>query len=824
MHLGRPRRHRRRDERLLRARHALPLALRAPGRGHGSVAPLLRPVEHFKAAFYLRNGTANGLPRDAVSIARERFVGTGLQERLALRNECPEPLELRVALEAESDFADIISVKHHDFSLGDPEHALPLPPPAPATLRRGAPPAVHRRSPRRPGHDARLLEARRLDGNAMTFELTLEPHERWELSVDVRPWLDEELDIFEHLDEERESAGDVAAAWTLRVPRVRGGWENLRRSFDRSIGDLAALRMRTGEYRRPLFAAGMPWFMTVFGRDTEITSLQTLLLGPEIAHRRARGADRAAGARGGSDDRRRARARSSTRCARGGCAETWFPRYYGSIDSTPLYLVLLAETWRWTDDASFAQRCASRRCSLSSGSTATATATATASSSTAGRSTAASRISRGRTPATRSASRTDRSPRRRSRPSRCRATSTTRSAGSPSSPARCGASRHLPSGSSARRTPCAPLRRGVLGRRARRLLRARARREEAASRLAQLEHGHLLWSGIVAAGARRAVVDQLHREELWTGWGIRTMASDAAAFNPISYHNGTVWPHDTALAAWGLARHGYSPRRDGSPARSSRRPPTSTGRSPRSSRVRARRDAVPDRIPDRSATAGLGSRHADPPRPLSSGSSPIASASGSSRRSRRRAPELARGVTHRGSSGIWSDVDRRGRGRPCHDCRGCVDADRASSVPSGSRFRRRRTVGRSGSSRSWPTDSSTRVTKSPSSPRATPSPALASSPSSTPPPAMDRPHVLGDAARRSRVPQRPHEFDVLHDHTGMLGLPRSAGSSTRRSCPPCTGPSTEQPGRMYEQVLRLAPTAKLISISMNQRRPKRTSP
>jgi glycogen debranching enzyme len=53
------------------------------------------------------------------------------------------------------------------------------------------------------------------------------------------------------------------------------------------------------------------------------------------------------------------------------------------------------------------------------------------------------------------------------------------------------------------------------------------------------------------------VVDQLLSEELWTGWGIRTMASDAAAFNPISYHNGTVWPHDSALAAWGLARHGY---------------------------------------------------------------------------------------------------------------------------------------------------------------------------------------------------------------------------------------------------------------------------
>jgi glycogen debranching enzyme len=70
--------------------------------------------------------------------------------------------------------------------------------------------------------------------------------------------------------------------------------------------------------------------------------------------------------------------------------------------------------------------------------------------------------------------------------------------------------------------------------------------------------GHLLWSGIVPPERVPQVVDQLLSEELWTGWGIRTMASDAAAYNPISYHNGTIWPHDTALAAWGLARHGYT--------------------------------------------------------------------------------------------------------------------------------------------------------------------------------------------------------------------------------------------------------------------------
>ena len=73
-------------------------------------------VEHFAAAFYLRNPAVNGIPHDALSIARERFVGTGMQERIAVRNETMNPIEFELSLELAADFADIISVKAHDFS------------------------------------------------------------------------------------------------------------------------------------------------------------------------------------------------------------------------------------------------------------------------------------------------------------------------------------------------------------------------------------------------------------------------------------------------------------------------------------------------------------------------------------------------------------------------------------------------------------------------------------------------------------------------------------------------------------------------------------
>jgi glycogen debranching enzyme len=68
--------------------------------------------------------------------------------------------------------------------------------------------------------------------------------------------------------------------------------------------------------------------------------------------------------------------------------------------------------------------------------------------------------------------------------------------------------------------------------------------------------GHLLWSGIVPPERVDAVVDALMGPELWSGWGVRTMSAADAGYNPLSYHNGTVWPHDNSLIAWGLVRYG----------------------------------------------------------------------------------------------------------------------------------------------------------------------------------------------------------------------------------------------------------------------------
>ena len=516
-------------------------------------------VEHFAAAFFLRNASLNGLPQDALSISRERFVGTGMQERIAIRNESMHPLDFDVSLELAADFADIISVKLHDFALGDPQNAPDLPPAAPSTYDESSgqilivDPAGDLRTRIVLSQQGRIHE-----GGAM-FDVSLDPHERWDLTLDVVPSLDTETDaeLAGHLSDERETLGDVVAAWTLRVPRIRGGWESLRRAFDRSIADLAALRMRTGEFRRPLFAAGMPWFMTVFGRDTAITSLQSLLLGPEpaigaldaLAELQATSVDPEIDAEPG---------KIVHEVRHGRAAEFWFPRYYGSIDSTPLFLVLLAETWRWTDDAVLVRRL------RESAMLALEWIDRYGDLDGDGFVEYARRADGGLT----NQSWKDSGDSQRFHDGRF--------ADAPIAPVEVQGyvyDAKLGLAEIARDVWREPELAERLEREAAELrtafdkafwveerggffaLALDGEKQQVDARCSNM--GHLLWSGIILPERVSRVVDQLLSESLWSGWGIRTMASDEAAYNPISYHNGTVWPHDTSLTAWGLARHGY---------------------------------------------------------------------------------------------------------------------------------------------------------------------------------------------------------------------------------------------------------------------------
>ena len=69
---------------------------------------------------------------------------------------------------------------------------------------------------------------------------------------------------------------------------------------------------------------------------------------------------------------------------------------------------------------------------------------------------------------------------------------------------------------------------------------------------------HCLFTGLASPERARAVAASLVSDTLFSGWGVRTVAAGAARYNPMSYHNGSVWPHDNAIAAAGLARYGFT--------------------------------------------------------------------------------------------------------------------------------------------------------------------------------------------------------------------------------------------------------------------------
>ena len=282
-------------------------------------------------------------------------------------------------------------------------------------------------------------------------------------------------------------------AHRLAAARPAAGGDAGMRSSMRSRGRSPILRRcacaggNHGITRLP--AAGMPWFMTVFGRDTLITSYQTLLFGPELA----RGALEVLAELQATEDDPSIDAEPGKivhEVRHGKAAKVWFPRYYGTVDATPLYLVLLSEVWRWTRDTALVARLREPALRALEWIDEHGDSTATASSSTERRterglenqswkdSGDSQRFADGRL--------ADAADRARAR---CRGTSTTRSCGRPSSPARSGTIRSWPSGSRPRPPSCSSAstrRSGSTS--AAGTTRSRSTPTKRAGRLALLEH------------------------------------------------------------------------------------------------------------------------------------------------------------------------------------------------------------------------------------------------------------------------------------------------------------------------------------------------
>jgi len=522
-----------------------------------------RGVEYFSAAFFLRNPLAGDLRPDELAIARERFIGDGMQDHLLVQNLGRRRVEFDLALELGADFADIFAVKAYDFSLGDPEHAPPLPELVPAAYEEEANQFVLEADAGFDGLTQVVFSERgEVADSTVRFRIGLEPRETWRLRADVLPAADglstNPQRAERKFGDERVRVRDSLQAWQLRVPQLRSSWEQLMRTFQRSVADLASLRMHEDPLLGQLPAAGMPWFMTVFGRDTIITSLQTLLFGPELARNALVVLAQLQSETEDPDtDAEPGKIVHEVRHGKG--AEAWFPRYYGTVDATPLYLVLMAEVWRWTDDLPLLREL--RGPALA----------ALAWIDEHGDLDGDGFVEYHR--------RSDRGLENQSWKDSgdSQLFADGRQAAPPIAP--CEVQGYV----YAAKLGLAEIAREIWRERelADRLEREAAELRERFDRAFWCEEGgyyalaldgekspvdalssnigHLLWSGIVPPERVDAVVDRLMSDELWSGWGVRTMSTRDAGYNPLSYHNGSVWPHDNSLIAAGLARYGRWP-------------------------------------------------------------------------------------------------------------------------------------------------------------------------------------------------------------------------------------------------------------------------
>jgi len=399
----------------------------------------------------------------------------------------------------------------------------------------------------------------RREGASITFDIALEAHESCRISLDyvVREYrpAKERKRVPRGSDSESSLERSVEE-WMAGFSRVRSTSLWLERAVDRGLRDLRTLRTSLDQDR--FFAAGVPWFATLFGRDSLVCSLQTLAYRPEIAAQTLRLLARYQGTRDDPwKDEEPGKILHELRV--GELARTGvipYNPYYGTVDATPLFLVLVGEYVDWTGDLSLV---AELRQSIEA-----ALQWVEKLGDHDGDGYIDYQAEEGH---------------------RLINQGWKDSGGA------------IVDGNGRRAVPpvalcevqgfayMARMEMAKLLERlgeAERAFALRSDAEELKRRFNDdywleekgffamaLERGgrpvdaissnpgQALWSGVVAEDRVKAVVRRLMQDDLFSGWGIRTLGSRENAYNPIGYHLGTVWPHDNSIIAAGFVKHGY---------------------------------------------------------------------------------------------------------------------------------------------------------------------------------------------------------------------------------------------------------------------------
>jgi glycogen debranching enzyme len=523
-------------------------------------------TKSFSASFFLVPGTGSEYTDATMSVIRRRVVGDGFYEELIVLNHSTETIRPEISIAVAADFADLFEVK--DATIEKPGRSFSRIEDGVLVLgyERGG---YIRETWIRPHDDAAELRE-----ESVVLRPTIEPHGKWSTWIEVVTAVDGTPTGHEHTrykpgEEPRPHAPSLARPGlhpTLRelirlAPVLETDWEPLKLTYGRSFVDLAALRFFPDEGSEAgVPAAGLPWFQTLFGRDSLITSYQSLHVDPALA---ATTLDVLASMQGTRrDDFRDEEPGKILHELRFGELTAFEERphspYYGSADGTMLFVILLDEYERFTGDVDRVRRLEPN-----------------ARAALAWIDEDGDRDGDGYVEYERRNTETGLE-------NQCWKDSWNSIMDADGRLAKLPrATCELQGYAYDARLRAARLARDVWDDEAlaKQLERQAADLKRAFNEDFWLDDrgyyalaldgdkkpvdaltsniGHLLWSGIVEDERAEQVVAHLLGPRLFSGWGVRTMAEGDGGFNPIGYHQGTVWPHDNSLIAAGLRRYGY---------------------------------------------------------------------------------------------------------------------------------------------------------------------------------------------------------------------------------------------------------------------------
>ncbi len=524
--------------------------------------PLSVASESPSAAIFAARGRApEGKADSTLLILRNRYVGAGMREDLTLRNYSMETISTAVAIDVECDFADLFAVKDGRAVRGrHPSLAHRLVDRTSRTL-------TFQRS--RPGIGAEVsvtFSQTPSDygdgGGSITWQVEVPPGGEWStcLQVSLTVGNDQIPPLYRCGDRISHSPPTAQLKkWRQEAPVVTSDFFPLQTAVAKAVDDIGSLRIFDPDYpEQAVVAAGAPWFMTLFGRDSIISAWMSLTIDPDLALGVLDALSRLQGNREDpKTEEQPGRILHEVRFDRSlspSLADSSV--YYGSIDSTPLFVMLLGELRRWglaREDVDRLLPAADRALawienygdrdgdgyveymrSDPSGLANQGWKDSWDSISFADGTLAEAPIAlaevqgyvyaayRARAYFAREASDAETDARYTRRADDLKA-AFNRDFWLPDRG-------YYAIGLDCDRRPIDSL----------------------ASNM-----GHCLLTGIVDADKASSVAAHLMSPEMFSGWGIRTLSTSMARYNPISYHNGTVWPHDNAMIAAGLMRYGF---------------------------------------------------------------------------------------------------------------------------------------------------------------------------------------------------------------------------------------------------------------------------